>query len=255
MRIVTYNLHYGGHTKSNNQWQRVLNEFDPDIVLAQESFNPADYFFDDHLVDMERSSVWQPLPCKWGSAILSPKYKISKIDIPNRYKDLKGWVVGGKIADFSVGGVCRTLFVFSIHAPTQGTDEKKIPYEKKVNEILDFIQSVTDSSDILIGGDFNITTAIRHPIEEAEGLKNTKTELAIIDRLRKEFGVINSWQVIHPNECLPQTLRWSGDKKKPYHCDGIFVPISWLRHLESCEVLSDDWHEMSDHNPVVATFS
>lgn len=252
MRVVTYNLHYGGHTKQGNQWERVLKEFDPDIVLAQESFHPEGYLSDDSHIDMERSAVWQPLPCKWGSAILAPKHEISKIDIPT---ELEGWVVGGNIASFPVGGICKPLTVFSVHAPTTGPDDKKVSYERKVNEILDFIPKGTDSSDILIGGDFNVTTAIRHSSEVAEGLKNTKAEKAIIDRLRKDFGLVNSWQAIHPNQCLPQTLRWSGNKDTPYHCDGIFVPVSWLRYLESCDVATEGWVEMSDHNPIVATFT
>jgi len=64
-----------------------------------------------------------------------------------------------------IGGVCKSLYIFSIHAPTPGRDEIKIPYEKKVQEMLDRIRDVAGSSDIVIGGDFNLGTAVRHPSE------------------------------------------------------------------------------------------
>ena len=243
MRIVTYNLHYGGHTRPGNHWQRIINELAPDLVLAQESFHPADYFSVDEYRRFERSVVWQSLPTRWGSAILALQLDVKKVSVPTEFE---GWVAGGRIAKMSVGGVSRPAMVFSIHAPSPG------PYERKVHYILDFIQDKIDCSDIIIGGDFNITTAVRH---HAEGLNNTEAELAILDRLRKDFGLINSWQAIHPNRSLPQTLRWTGNKNAPYHCDGIFVPLSWVRYLESCEVADDGWSEMSDHNPIVTTFN
>ncbi|WP_138502207.1 hypothetical protein [Nostoc sp. PA-18-2419] len=55
---------------------------------------------------------------------------------------------------------------------------------------------------------------------------------------------------------MPQTLRWSGDQTKPYHCDGIFAPACWYQYLDECKVLSaPTWDNLSDHNPVVAVFS
>jgi exonuclease III len=250
MKIVSYNLHYGGHTRQDNHWERIL-KFNPDFVLAQESFNPEKYLPKGDFNSIARSVIWHPTGSEWGSAILSTRHELDPFQIP---KEFEGWVVGGKIADFSIGGSPRPLNVFSVHTPSPG------PYEKKVHDILDYIQEITRDSDcdLIIGGDFNITTAVRHPTEglENEGLKNTKVELAIIDRLRKKFGLINSWQAVHPNRSLPQTLRWTGNKNEPYHCDGIFIPHSWLRHLESCEVVATDgWSEMSDHNPIVATFN
>ena len=76
------------------------------------------------------------------------------------------------------------------------------------------------------------------------------------NRRVREFGLISCWQAANPNRDLPQTLRWSRDQAIPYHCDGIFVPDAWYRYLDQCEVLASPlWEELSDHNPVVATFS
>ena len=74
--------------------------------------------------------------------------------------------------------------------------------------------------------------------------------------LAGEFGLFNCWQAANPDQPLHQTLRWTGDRKTPYHCDGLFVPKSWKDRLESCVVLSgDDWNQLSDHNPVIANFT
>jgi hypothetical protein len=92
---------------------------------------------------------------------------------------------------------------------------------------------------------------VRHPDE-----KQQAQDLWLLERLRKEFGLMNCWQAANPNRNLPQTLRWSRDQATPYHCDGIFVPAAWYRYLDHCEVLASPlWEELSDHNPVVASFT
>ena len=54
---------------------------------------------------------------------------------------------------------------------------------------------------------------------------------------------------------MAKTLRWANAPTVPYHCDGLFVPRSWLPHLRSCEAVSSpEWDVLSDHNPVVARF-
>jgi len=239
MKVVTYNLRFGGK-KGLQHWQRLFDEFNPDLVLAQETHNPQDYFPGDQFSSIARMPIWEPNFAKWGSAILCTRHELEPIALSK----FKGNVVGGRISDFSIGGVTRPLSLFSVHTP--GDD-----YEQNVNEILDCIREVSDGSDMLIGGDFNITVAHRH---QSEGRPNSVRGLAILDRLRKEFGLINAWQAIHPNNDLQQTLRCGKEKTYPYHCDGIFIPHSWLRHLESCEIATDGWTEMSDHNPVIATF-
>jgi endonuclease/exonuclease/phosphatase family metal-dependent hydrolase len=160
---------------------------------------------------------------------------------------LKGWIAGGRIDEPVMGGGCgRPLAVFSVHAPTPG------PYDKNVNKILDYLIEVSVGCDLVVGGDFNVTTAVRH---QREALENTPAERRIIERMRTEFGLINAWQVLHPNQDLPQTLRWTGNRAAPYHCDGLFIPLAWVRHLEFCEVIvGDEWSILSDHNPIVASF-
>ncbi len=240
MKIVTYNLHFGGHKKSGNHWQKVLDELSPDLFFAQESFFPSDYFPEDRSIPLGNSSLCELTASKWGSAIYSAKYHLEAVAIPDEFH---GWLVGAKINSFSIGGVdAGNVMVFSVHAPSPGS------YEKSVGKMLDFIESVADGCELILAGDFNITTAYRH---KDEMLKNTNGELAILKRLRTSFGLVNAWQAIHPNGDLPQTLRWSGDQGQPYHCDGIFIPCSWIRYIESCEVDAARFGDMSDHYPIV----
>jgi hypothetical protein len=80
--------------------------------------------------------------------------------------------------------------------------------------------------------------------------------LAIQARLADEFGLLNCWQEANPDQPLHQTLRWTGNRTIPYHCDGLFVPMAWKARLQSCCVLAgDEWNRLSDHNPVVTCFS
>ena len=120
-----------------------------------------------------------------------------------------------------------------------------------MNSILDEISQIALGREIVIGGDFNLTVS-HWPGSDRPV---SKQDLAIQARLADELGLINCWQEANPNELPHQTLRWSGNRSTPYHCDGIFVPRSWKERLQSCLVLAgEEWDRLSDHNPVVAQF-
>ena len=79
--------------------------------------------------------------------------------------------------------------------------------------------------------------------------------MAILARLRDEFGLVSSWQATNPGIPLQQTLRWAKDQATPYHCDGVFIPQRWTKRLRSCTIISGpEWDAMSDHNPVMVVF-
>jgi endonuclease/exonuclease/phosphatase family metal-dependent hydrolase len=118
--------------------------------------------------------------------------------------------------------------------------------------IFNEIAKLPGDADLIIGGDFNIAASFRHNGEE---MKTGKANEAILARLSNEFGLKSCWQTANPDQPLAQTLRWGSNKTTPYHCDGIFAPITWDQLLESCEVVSNGWETLSDHNPVVATFN
>ncbi len=180
----------------------------------------------------------------WGSAILSKNHNLEPISLAS--DDYKGWVVGARIPDLTIGGVSQSVFVFSIHAPTLSSGN----YEKHVDRILGDIANEWGGKPVILAGDFNLTTAaIRKPNEQ---LKNTPGEIKILQRLELELGLKNAWQHQHPGDAPPQTLRWSKNKSTPYHCDAIFLTEKHLAKLTSAEVISSGvWGHLSDHNPVV----
>ena len=117
--------------------------------------------------------------------------------------------------------------------------------------MLDEIAKIAEGNEIIIGGDFNLAVSNWLGSERAA----SKQDLAIQSRLNDEFGLVNCWQEANPDQQPQQTLRWTKDRTTPYHCDGIFVPKRWKDRLQGCVVLSgEDWNQLSDHNPVVATF-
>ena len=66
MNIVTYNMRFGGASKDH--WQQIVEQFDPDIFLVQESFNPADH----HPAGNKwcHNTIWRPVEgLNWGSAV------------------------------------------------------------------------------------------------------------------------------------------------------------------------------------------
>ena len=245
MKIVSYNLRYGGNSVigPENHWQRLIRDFDPDIVFAQESVHPERYFSPDDFAQFKGCLYCAVPHGMWGSAILSRNHQLESIPLP----EFDGWVVGARVPDLKINGLAQAALIFSLHAPSPG------PYEPIVNRILDAIAQRWDGTPMIIAGDFNVTTAIRHPSEERG--PNSSGERKILERLRTQFGMSNAWQALHPNENLPQTLRWSRDPLPYYHCDAVFVSHSHLRYLASAKIdNSGDWGRLSDHNPILVTF-
>jgi exonuclease III len=239
MNILTYNLRSGGKRKGSTSWDKILQEFCPDLVFAQETYDPSSYISPEKQFQPGDSIIWQETSVGWGSAIYARHIDVKPITVP----EFEGWAVGGKIEKGLPWLLAdKPLFVFSVHTPSPG------PYDKKAHLILDAIKNISGENDCIIAGDFNITAAIRHPSEE---LKSSQLSTEFITRMRTELGLVNSWQAINPNQSLPQTLRWNRNQDAPYHCDGIFIPLSWVRYIEQCTIQdSESWKEMSDHNPI-----
>ncbi|MCY2974662.1 MAG: hypothetical protein NTW52_08355 [Planctomycetota bacterium] len=241
MKLATYNILKGGSKLVH--WSKMIDEIEVDLLLVQES-----YPHDSHLPallypNIQRQSIWDKAqPNSWGSGIFSKSGLLSRISIPS----FDGWVVGSELTLASWQVPDERLMVFCIHAP-----DGPGSYAGQVNRILDAIASIACERDIIIGGDFNLT--VSH--WSGSDRKTKERDLAIQERLTSEFGLFNCWQEANPDKQPAQTLRWSGDRTIPYHCDGLFVPKAWKERLESCVVLSgDDWNQLSDHNPVVAEF-
>ena len=217
-----------------------LGDFTPDIVCAQESLHPREYFTAESGGVLKHCVHEFVSHGKWGSAIYSRMLPLEPVHL----QKFSGSVVGAKILNPSADGQARSAMIFSLHAPTSRS------YVGVVNEILDEIRKVWDGQPLILAGDFNVTTAFRHPSEIET--KNSKKECELLTRLRMDFGLVNAWQTLNPNQNLPQTLRWSTKPSVPYHCDAVFVSHHFVPQLISARVESSgDWGKMSDHNPLL----
>lgn len=242
INIATYNLRNGGNSQNRIHYAKLFEIANPDITLFQETCPPEQYLTSNVGFEKKHNSCWAEVgETGWGSTVYVKRGTVIPISVPSNFV---GSVVGVEIQGIQWKPLeNRILRVFSIHAPD--------PYRKSVNEVLDFISTVAKDDDLIIGGDFNLTVGVRHPGEDRQD-----QDLWLLERLRQEFGLMSCWQAANPNRDLPQTLRWSGNPTAAYHCDGIFAPGSWYRYLSRCEVLSTpEWTALSDHNPVVASFT
>ena len=239
MRIITYNLRAGGAGMTH--WGKVFDEFDPDVFLIQETYEPIQHLPPLIYGERHRDACWKRVEgVKWGSAVWVKNTAARPLELP----DFHGNVVGVEVdaSAFSVSDG-RPIRFFSVHAPDRGG------YQRAVNSILDMIEANRGDADLVVGGDFNLTVGVRL---ESEELKTSKADLAILARLSDEFGLVSSWQAANRGIPLPQTLRWAKDRVPPFHCDGIFIPQNWTSRLRSCTVVTGpEWNDQSDHNPVM----
>ena len=242
MRIVTYNFLRAGSVNRCGHWSRVIRNLKPDLVLAQECRPPQNSPRERFRHDPLDAFAWQSAGTRgWGTALFARSASLVSIPIP----DYDGWVVGGEIRNASWSE--RPLIVFSIHGPVGERG-----YIRTMQHILDRLVCLRGRADLVLGGDFNIAVGYRQPEEQIRILRG---ECDILDRLTKEFDLVSCWQAANPGRPLAQTLRWMGNPTAPYHCDGIFVPRSWLPRLTSCRIVRGSrWTQLSDHNPVIAEF-
>jgi len=242
MRIVTYNFLRAGSPNRCGHWSRVIRDLKPDLVMAQECRPPQSSPGERFQHDRHDGFTWRSAESRgWGSGLFARCASLVPIVIP----DYDGWVVGAEIRKtaWSEG----PLMVFSVHGPVGERG-----YIRTMQDILDRVALLRGRADIVLGGDFNVVVGYRQPSERIRVLRG---ERDVLDRLTNEFGLVSCWQAANPNRPLAQTLRWMRNPSAPYHCDGIFVPRTWLPRLKSCRVVRGSrWSLLSDHNPVLADF-
>jgi endonuclease/exonuclease/phosphatase family metal-dependent hydrolase len=243
VKLATYNILKGGSLRVH--WVRMIEDHSVDLLLVQESYAHHEHLPPLMYPNAGKQSAWEMAEKNgWGSGVFSRSGSVKPVAVPN----FPGWVVGAEISGASwQAGIADPLLSFSVHAPSRGE-----AYWKQVNKLLDEVKKVAAGREVVIGGDFNLTVGKWAGPERPTG----KRDLAIQARLAEEFGLLNCWQAANPDRPLCQTLRWTGNRATPYHCDGIFVPRSWKDRLQSCVVLAgEEWDRLSDHNPVVACFN
>jgi len=242
MRIVTYNFLRAGSLQRCGHWSRVIRHLKPHVILAQECRPPLSSPGERFRHGRDDAFAWQEARSRgWGSALLARSASLNPIAIP----EYEGWIVGGEIRNAAWSE--RPIRFFSIHGPAGEGG-----YIRTIQHILDRVAVLGRNADLVLGGDFNVAVGYRR---QHEAIRFVRGEREILDRLSHEFDLVSCWQAANPDRPLAQTLRWMRNPTAPYHCDGIFVPKSWLPRLRSCRVVRGSrWSLLSDHNPVVAEF-
>ena len=234
MRIVTYNFLVGG-SAARDAW-KVIGRLKPDILLAQECRRPPSG-------EPPRKLWAEAVAGRWGTGLFLSRGRIRRLEVPG----FAGSVVGGEL-ERRAWLTERPLRVFSVHCPLGDHG-----YIKTMHALLDAVAPFAAGADLVLGGDFNVACGMRGPRDQ---VRSGNGERVLLERMAAELELMPCWQAMHPRSPLAQTLRWTGNRTTPYHCDGIFAPRRWKPRLVRCEVISGaGWDRLSDHNPVLAVFA
>jgi endonuclease/exonuclease/phosphatase family metal-dependent hydrolase len=236
MRLVSWNLDRG---RAAGVWQAVARDHAADVVLLQETTKP------------ESDSVWQweaVLPQLWGSAVVAFDGLLQRVDVP----EYRGWVTGARWSRRTKSSSGEDLYVFSIHSPTHHKDAPRKSYVREARTIVSQIDAaVPIGPPLIIGGDFNFASLGERV--DGEQLTTNPDEQEALDGFRTRNFLV-AWRDLHPVAPLPQTLRWTGDRTTPFHCDGYLVRGLDASRL-TCEVLLDEQFDaVSDHRPVTLVY-
>lgn len=240
--ILTYNFLNGGKPGDQNQWPKLLNQFKPHLVLAQETRDPVK-----HLTEQADAHVhWLRMNTKFGTGVVAIGAEITPLTLPNS----AAYAAAVEItppADWPAF-IASPLRVVSVHL----ADKLDGDYWPLARKVMADIASLPPGGDLVIGGDFNLTVGIQG--KDRGEYVTSGAARKFLKLMQTEFGLMSAWQAVNPNTELAQTYRhWNSQKR--FHLDGIFIPARWYRYLESCAVTNDpDWSGVSDHYPVVATF-
>jgi endonuclease/exonuclease/phosphatase family metal-dependent hydrolase len=236
MRLVSWNLDRG---RAADAWQALARDHGADLVLLQEATKP------------QSDSVWHweaVLPQLWGSAVVAMDGQLKRVEI----LEYRGWVTGARWFRKTKASV-EEAYVFSIHSPTHHKEAPRKSYVREARTIVDrIIMSVPSDAPLVIGGDFNFASLGERV--DGERRATDPSEQKALDEFRAR-GFLVAWRDLHPAAPLPQTLRWTGNRTTPFHCDGYLV-----RGLEgsrlTCEViLNEQCDAVSDHRPVTLVYA
>jgi hypothetical protein len=208
---------------------------DLDVMLLQETPAPPP----------GSVALWRPVPGQgWGSAVVVTRGALDAVSIPG----FEGWAVGGEWQTAAGQAPESRRFLFSVHSPTKKSGKGGGYVAESRAIVRAIVAAVPPDCQLVIGGDFNFKSLGERQRDET--VQTPTVERAAL----KEFadvGLVPAWQAVHPGKPLPQTLRWTGNRSAPYHCDGFLMwPAVAARAV--CEVLTAHWLEASDHYPVAA---
>jgi hypothetical protein len=129
-----------------------------------------------------------------------------------------------------------------------------------LSEISPLLSDPRHKELVLVGGDFNISTAWsdHESRMRCAGVLERLESYGLVDCLRlvRKPGRLKGCTCVFGSRCEHTwTRRDPGRPRIPYQMDYLFASQALARRLVSCEALDpEDWRSFSDHAPIVATF-
>jgi len=247
-KIATWNMgHWMYKEKAQAAWAYIDEIIRPDISLVQEAAPLSDEgrFVGSNnkspvSLSCDNTYLWRAIggKRKWGSGIFTRGLPLREVPFNNCYP---GCVVAAEVMlpDDS------SLTVVSLHGLIDAEGYSITVLHRMLSDLTLLLDGKMGKRQIIIGGDFNADVQFdkRQPGE---------SHRIFFERL-KNFGLFDCLARFH--ESPVQTLRHA-KSQVPWQNDYIFASEGLSEHLVSCDVNdSEEVHELSDHNPVVAVFN
>jgi hypothetical protein len=207
----------------------------------------------------------------WATAVYSPHG-------PKPITDARALSVGGRIPDIDFGPRrpgSWTAAQVPLEVLTGGSSAKQVTcislyglieeitdasMHTSLSEISPLFSDPTHKTLLLLGGDFNTSTAWRNHESRVRdaGVLERVENYGLVDclKLARKPGRLKNCTCVFGKKCQHTwTRRDPNNPRIPYQMDYLFASIALAKRLTKCEALPpDDWKEYSDHSPIIASF-
>jgi len=234
--IVTWNMDNWKRNikKREKAWKYLTENISADIMLLQE-FAPQSKIDDKYNVSyMEISNTRQ-----WGSAVITRGLPNHEVEFKNSYP---GAVTAADVT-LPNGSI---LTVISLYGVFDEGSYVTAALHRTLSDLTPLLHKDKNKRLFVIAGDYNVSKQWDERYKHRD-----PSHTIFFDRL-EDFGLINcTYEYFNKHV---QTNRHTGSDF-PWQNDYIFASKKLAEKLVFCEVKDDaQVHELSDHNPVIATF-
>jgi endonuclease/exonuclease/phosphatase family metal-dependent hydrolase len=235
------------------------------FVFSEEGTKGRDFWTDENGIRKAKDRS------DWSSAVMSPlgpsllgeedvramsasPTNPRRPDIPFTNSRAGSWIAATvpigteKVTCISLYGLIEELSDASMH--------------RSLSEISPIFSDPAYKDLVLLGGDFNTTTAWPdHPRRvRDEGVLQRIKAYGLIDCLKqtRKPGRLENCTCVFGQDCQHTWTRLDPKqkgRKTPYQMDYLFASVALARRLTSCDALSPlEWQKFSDHSPIIAMF-
>ena len=236
LSIVTWNMDTWKRTHPQRKaaWTYLTMEISADIMLLQE-FAPQSQTDDQYSVLYREIGGKR----KWGSAVATRGLPICEVKFNNSYP---GAVIAADV-HLPDGGV---LTVISLYGMFDEENYVTAALHRVLSDLTLLLHKDRNKRLFVIAGDYNASK------QWDEVYRNQYPAHRIFFERLEDFGLVDCTMQYFQK---PVQTNRHANSNFPWQNDYIHVSKKLAVNLESCEVKDDSRvRELSDHNPVIATF-